>query len=166
MYILGQTLGVIGFLVSVYSFLQKDDRKMKTSLGISSVLVAIGYYMIGALTGSISMLISAARNFAAAYGAKNKTLFVIFLLITLVCGYYTYEKPFDVLPVIGAMTATTALFMFEGVMMRVLMVAACGLWMSYDVINWAIGPMMMEAFNIGACLFAIRGLKVQKEIKA
>ena len=160
MYIFGQALGIIGFLVSIYSFLQKDDKKMKCYLGHSSVLVSIGYYMIGAWTGSISMLISAARNYAAAFGAKNTKLYVLFLVITVICGVYTYEKPFDMLPVIGAMTATTALFMFHGVMMRVLMVVACGLWLSYDVINWAIGPMMMEMFNIGACLYAIRGLKL------
>lgn len=106
------------------------------------------------------MLISAARNFTAAYGAKNKFLYILFLLITVVCGYYTYESPYDILPVIGAMTATTALFMFEGIALRVLMIVACLLWLSYDVINRAIGPMMMEVFNICACLYAIRGLKI------
>ena len=132
---------------------------MKNYLGLSSVLVAVSYYMIGAFTGSISMLISAVRNFASAYGAKNKLLYVFFLLVTIVCGFYTYKTPYDILPVIGAMMATTALFMFEGVMLRVLMIVACLLWLSYDVINWAIGPMMMEVFNICACLYAIRGLK-------
>lgn len=108
------------------------------------------------------MLISAARNFSAAYGAKNKILFAFFLIVTIICGYYTYKTPYDILPVIGAMMATTALFMFEGVLMRVGMIVACSLWFTYDVINWAIGPMMMEVFNICACLYAIRGLKLQK----
>lgn len=161
MYILGQTLGILGFIFSIVSFLQSDDRKMKNYLGLSSFLVSVGYYMIGAVTGAVSMFISASRNIAAGLMPKNKIVYVFFIALTIVTGYYLYKKPLDILPVLGALVATTALFMFEGVMMRVLMILSCTLWLAYDVSSWAIGPMLMQAFNIIACLIAIRSLQAK-----
>jgi hypothetical protein len=163
MFLLGQIIGVIGFVLAVYSMLIKNDRKMKNYFGVCTVVVALSYYLIGAFAGSVSMLVSSARNFVAAYSSKSKSLYILFMLITLVCGLYTYEKISDILPIIGAMVATTALFMFEGISMRLLIISACVLWMAYDIINSAMGPAILQTFNIGACLYAIRGIKVLKQ---
>lgn len=162
MYWLGQGIGVIGFIISAISFMQKDDRKMKNILGVSSVLVAVAYYMIGAMTGAGAIMVSAVRNFVAAQGFKSKLVYPFFMIVCLVVGYYTYQTPFDFLSIAGALCATTALFKFDGIPMRLLMIVSCSLWFTYDVISTAIGPMMMEFFNVVACIYAIQCLRAQK----
>ncbi len=162
MYWIGQSIGIIGFIISAISFAQKDDRKMKNILGASSVLVAVAYYMIGAMTGAGAIMVSAVRNFVAAQGFKSKFIYPFFMIVCLVVGYYTYQTPYDCLSIVGAMCATTALFKFEGIPMRLLMIVSCSLWFTYDVISSAIGPMMMEFFNIVACIYAIQCLRAAR----
>ncbi len=158
MYVTGQIIGILGFAFSVFALMQKKDNHVRNYLGVSSSLVAVSYYLIGAYAGALIILTSAVRNFVAARPNTQK-FFPVFIALNIAAAIYVFEKPYDILPLMGVLCSTVSIFKLSGLNFRIGMVAACAFWLVYNVITMSIGPMMMEVMNITALSYAIWRIK-------
>jgi hypothetical protein len=158
MELIGQIVGVIGFVFSVGAFLQKKDINVKYMLSISCAFVSVSYYLTEAYAGAFIILISCIRNFVA---TRNNIahLFPVFLTANILAAIYGYREWYDVIALCGVLCSTTSIFKLKDLNFRYGMIASCSFWLIYNIITFSIGPMMMETFNIAALCLAVYRIK-------
>ena len=61
--IVAQLFGVIGAIITIYSFQFKDNKLYFSAQAAGGLCFAINFYLLGAYTGSLLNLINVARGF-------------------------------------------------------------------------------------------------------
>ena len=145
--LIGQTLGILGFLFFVITFAQKNDVKFKIYMGIACLIMSIHFYFLSSYVGMILSFFSAIRSYFSLY-EKFKKFSYIFCLIYLFSGIAFYSEPIDILPTISGVIGTIALFYLSGVKMRMISLFCAFLWLSYNINIGSIGGILNEVFII------------------
>jgi hypothetical protein len=157
-HLLGQTIGIIGFIICLCGFSQKREFRMKILLGLSATFASGSYFILGSFAGAYAIGISAARNFIS-ITKWGKKLLPLFIILYLISSYLTYKKSYDILPLIGALTSTFSMLCFKNLKLRYGMIISCSIWLTYNIITFSIGPILMEIFNIIASIITIIRIK-------
>lgn len=115
---IGQILGVIAFFCTSYGNLQKDEKKLKTILALSGFIWMLNFWYINAMTSLVITLINTIRISLSSYmhhsSYKSKlTYTIIFIIINIIAGIYTYQNYFSLFSVIAAIISTVTLFILK-----------------------------------------------------
>jgi len=145
---------MIGFLLLVFAFWQKNELRLRVISGVATILMASNFFINSAYAGGFTMCVSSMRSFASIKKGAKK-FFPVFIVFYICVGIYSYHNFYDVLPMCGSITSTTALFYLSGRGLRLGSIISCILWLTYDVITVSIGPGMMESFIIIANIYRI-----------
>ena len=143
--IIAQLLGFLALCAGIYAFSRKDDQQLRAGQAVQSFILALHFYLLDANSAAAIALLAGVRNSISLY--KNiQNVAVVFLLIYIFVGFYTYEQLIDVLPVLSALLGTTAIFYLSGIRMRILMMLSTSLWIIHNVVVGSVGPLLMELF--------------------
>ena len=159
-----QLVGYAATFVSLSAYAMREDKMMKTGVGLGLVLWALHYAMLSALTASATCLLIASRQILAFFAptlsisARYAVTVVYYLLFTGVL-WQTWAGPVSLLPWISALNNTYAYFYLAGTRLRAQVMLSTGLWLLNAMVLGSIGGVVMNAASLGISLWTILRLK-------
>lgn len=159
-----QLVGYVATLVSLGAYAMREDKIMKTGVGLGLVLWATHYAMLSAWTASVICLVIASRQILAFIApamsaAARRTTVASYCLVFTGVLWHTWAGPVSLLPWISALNATYAYFYLAGAHLRAQVMLSTGLWLLNAVVLGSIGGVMMNAASLGISLWTIMRLK-------
>lgn len=135
MYIVSQILRFIACSFSIASDYQNDKKKLYLLNGIANFLQSISYFMIGAISGSITSIIAILRNvFIYLYkGNKMFLYFIIFMFMLIFSSIFCIKCIYDILPIIMVFIYTGSLFLKNIFIIKLSIIIVDILNIIYDV---------------------------------
>lgn len=138
-----QCVGYVAFVLGVSSFLQKDDRRFKLFMAAECLAYVVHFSLLGNPTAVASSTMSVIRSLLA---LRTRSVWVAAGVVAanLALGFYLVKQPSDWLPLAASCLGTLALFLLQGVPMRLVMLGGTGLWIANNIIVGSIGGTALE----------------------
>lgn len=141
MNIAAQIVGAFGILFSLLSFQFAKRKYILLSQMTASLLFSAQLFMVGAVTGGCLDMISFVRSLIFLNNQKkwasSKLWLVGFIVIMIVTGIFTWENPWSILPIVGSVLSTVALWMKDGKHIRMISLLVGPCWLVYNIVNGA-----------------------------
>jgi hypothetical protein len=150
-----QWVGYAAFVLGVSSFMQKDDRRFKLFMAAQCLAYIVHFALLGRPTAVASSTMSLLRSVLALY---TRSIWVACAVIAanLALGVTLATRASDWLPLAASCIGTLALFLMEGVRMRVALLCGTGLWIVNNVIAGSIGGTALELVIAAVNILTIR----------
>ena len=142
-YWLAQGVGVIAFLIGITTFFNRDERRFKKQLSVYSAVIGVHFFLLGTYPAGASAILNAIRTLIT---LRTRSLWVmaIFIVLTGGIGLAKFHHPVELLPVIGTIVSTWALFRCKGLTMRCVMWFSTCCWVIHNFWAGSIGGTMIE----------------------
>jgi len=140
-----QLTGYIAAAIGVFSFLQKDDRKLRTTIAAQSLSYAVHFLLLGSTAASAAALVSSARTFISLH-TRATPVAVALLAVNVALGSFTADGLVGWLPVVGSCIGTVAFFWFDGITMRLVLLSSTACWLTNNIMVGSIGGTLLELF--------------------
>ena len=150
-----QWAGYAAFVLGVGSFMQKDDRRFKLYMAAECVAYIVHFYLLGRPTAVASSTMSLLRSVLALY-TRSKWVAFLVIAANLALGAALATRASDWLPLGASCIGTLALFLMEGVRMRLAMLCGTGLWIVNNVIAGSVGGTALELVIAAVNIVTIR----------
>lgn len=162
-----QAIGIFGLIITFAIFQRSQRKEMLRFKMYAAVLYCIHFFLLGATTGAAMELIGGIRSYV--FSKKNEakwaqTKFWLFLFIALfmISGFFAWEGPHSILPIIGMIAGTCAFWLTNPKHIRLVSLIAPPLWLVYSIIvgsipSIAFEVLMMSTVVIGIIRFDILG---------
>lgn len=138
-----QCIGYIAFVLGVSAFLQKDDRRLKLLVASECLAYTVHFRMLGNLPASLSAFISSGRCLLA-LKTRSIVLAVLIIALNLALGVAFVTTNAGWLPVISSCLGTVAVFVLEGLAMRLVLMVCTLLWLTNNIITGSVGGTLLE----------------------
>ena len=161
---MAQLVGYAATLVSLSAYAMREDKMMKTGVGLGLLLWTLHYAMLAAWTASATCLLIASRQILALVApamsaAARRITAVSYCSVFTGVLWLTWAGPVSLLPWISALNATYAYFYLAGTRLRAQVMLSTGLWLLNAVVLGSIGGVAMNAISLGISLWTIVRLK-------
>jgi len=150
-----QCVGYAAFVLGVGSFMQKDDRRFKIFMAAECVAYIVHFALLGRPTAVASSTMSLLRSVLSLY-TRSKWVALFVIVVNLALGLSLAARPSDWLPLGASCIGTLALFLLEGVRMRVAMLCGTVLWIVNNVIAGSVGGTALEVVIAAVNIVTIR----------
>ncbi|ELY3983789.1 YgjV family protein [Cronobacter muytjensii] len=161
-YWLAQGVGVIAFLIGITTFFNRDERRFKLQLALYSAVIGGHFFLMGATPAGMSAELNALRTVIS---LRTRSLWVmtLFIVLTLTLGLVKLNHVIELLPVIGTVASTWALFRCTGLTTRCVMWCSTACWVTHNFWIGSIGGTLIEgSFLIINGLNIIRFWRMKK----
>ncbi|MBE6608629.1 MAG: YgjV family protein [Ruminococcaceae bacterium] len=172
MKILANVLGLCAVAMFVFSYQLKSRRGIIFFNAASRVLYVLQYILLGAFEGAlldivaffVSLLCSKSNS---GFIKKHFLLTVIFSNVLVVAvGLTVYENIFSLLPILGVIFETLALWLKKERGIRAVSLLGAPFWLAYNLLNSAYASAAGNVFTLVSITVAIvRYDFLKKEVK-
>ena len=138
-----QWVGYLAFVLGVGCFLQTNDRRFKWFMTGECIAYIVHFALLGNPTAVASAALSTLRSLLS---LRTRSAWVAVGVVTanLAFGLAIARQPSDWLPLGASCLGTLALFLLQGIPMRLLMLCGTGLWIANNLIAGSIGGTALE----------------------
>lgn len=154
-----QLVGYVAFVLGITAFLQRSDRRLKLLNAAQSLAYAAHFLLLGNLAAAASAVISSTRSLLATRW-RSVWLAVFFVVLNVGVGAWVVTAWTGWLPVTASSLSTIAIFLMQGVRMRMTILVATLLWLVNNILSGSIGGTTLETFiaiaNISTIVRMIR----------
>ena len=170
MNIAAQIVGTVGIILSLLSFQFSKRKHIMLFQMLASLLFSAQLFMVGAITGGCLDLISFVRTLIFSNNtkqwAKSKLWLFGFILLMIVTGVLTWKDWWSMLPIIGSVLSTVALWMAKEKHIRLLSLAVGPCWFIYNMVKGAYTGALNEVFAMTSIVIGmLRHDKHKEEFK-
>lgn len=153
-----QCVGYVAFVLGVSCFLQSDDRRFKLFMAGECLAYIVHFSLLGNPTAVASTSVSLLRSLLA---LRTRSLWVVALVIALNLGLGMafVRQASDWLPLAASCLGTLALFLLQGVAMRLVMLCGTLLWVVNNIIAGSVGGTALEIVIAGVNIATIVRLR-------
>lgn len=141
MNIAAQIVGAFGILFSLLSFQFVKRKHILLSQMTASLLFSLQLFMVGAITGGCLDMISFIRTLIFLNNQKkwasSKLWLLGFIVIMTATGVFAWENGWSILPIVGSILSTVALWMKNGKQIRMISLLVGPCWLVYNIVNGA-----------------------------
>ena len=153
MELIGQILGILGMLVSIFSFQCKRNSRVFLMLGASSILFAASYVFLGSLLSAVCNIINIIRaTFAMNKKCHTKLHWLIIALLYATGTYFTYDGLWSFVLLATQITGAYAMFFGDGNFLRKIQLFVISpVWFVTNIIavdQIAVGGIICEIFTV------------------
>ncbi|MDG2595120.1 YgjV family protein [Vibrio parahaemolyticus] len=156
-----QALGFISFGLGFSVFYQKNDRHLKILMLIFNLNHLLHFLLLGSMVSALSALLSALRTTTAIF-VSSKRVAAVFIVISLVSGFWVAEQWRDLWPIIGTVIGTYSVFCLSGIRMRIGFLLGASCWLTNNILVGSIGGTLLEITVIVMNLLTIYRLHRQQ----
>jgi len=143
LYWFAQAVGVLAFFVGITMFIKRDDRKFKLQLALYSGIIGCHFFLMGANAAGMSAVLNAVRTVISTRTRSIIVMFV-FIFLTLALGLSQVKHAVELLPIIGTVISTWALFRTRGLTTRCVMWCSTAGWVTHNIWLGSIGGSLIE----------------------
>ncbi len=159
---IAQALGFVSFALGVSAFFQKDDRKLKIVMLIFNLNHLLHFFLLGSMTSALSAALSALRTGSSIY-TSSKYVAAVFIVLGFGLGLKLADNWWDMWPILGSAIGTYAVFMLQGIAMRVAFIIGAVCWLINNIIVGSIGGALLEMTLLSVNSFTIYRLMNDKK---
>lgn len=152
-----QWVGYLAFVLGVGCFLQTDDRRFKWFMTGECIAYVAHFALLGNPTAVASASLSTLRS-VLSLRTRSAWVAVGVVAANLGFGLAIARQPSDWLPLGASCLGTLALFLLQGIPMRLLMLCGTGLWIANNLIAGSIGGTALEVVVAAVNLVTIARL--------
>lgn len=161
-------MGFIALFFVILSFQSKGRDKILFFQFFSSIFYFLNLFLIGALTGAITMMFGIFRNYVFLHkGKKNwashPVWLFLFLGIFIISGILTYKNVFSILPIAGMCLGTICFWMTNPSYIRWIAALTPPLWITYDYVSGSIAGIILEVIYFIAVITGIIRFDILKQ---
>ncbi|NLH83346.1 MAG: YgjV family protein [Phyllobacteriaceae bacterium] len=138
-----QLVGYVAFVLGVAAFLQKSDVRLKFLNAAETLAYTVHFAMLGNFAASGSAFVSCGRSLLA-MRLRSAWLAIFFVALNVAVGVVTTTTWTGWLPVVGSSLTTLAVFLLQGVPMRLTILVATLLWLANNILSGSIGGTVLE----------------------
>jgi len=134
-----QTVGVIGLIFSILSWNSSTRKKILQLQCWNSLAFLVHYFLLGALAGALMNILVLGRNFVfmkkgERTWADHIAWFYIFSLLSVVGVLLSWKGFITILPAIGIIIGTYAIYQNSPAKIRLFILIACLVWVPYTLV--------------------------------
>ncbi|WP_375732275.1 YgjV family protein [Vibrio ponticus] len=159
---IAQLFGLLSFALGLSTFYQKDDRRLKIVMLTLNLNHLIHYLLMGSSVSALSSLLSAFRTATAIYLTPQwlspKWAAVLFVIASTLFGLSIADSIWDLWPILGTAIGSYAVFMLQGIKMRLAFLVGASCWLINNIMLGSIGGTLLELSAISVNLFTITRL--------
>jgi hypothetical protein len=138
-----QCAGYLAFVLGVASFLQTSDRRFKLLMSGECLAYVLHFWLLGNPTAVASSLVSTVRSLLA-LRTRSPWVAAAVVAVNVGLGLAIARQPADWLPLAASCLGTVALFLLQGIPMRLVMLAGTCFWIANNLIAGSIGGTALE----------------------
>lgn len=138
-----QGVGVLAFFVGITMFFNRNDRRFKQQLSAYSAIIGVHFLLMGANPAGMSALLNAVRTLIS-LKTRNQWVMIVFIVLTLTFGISKAKHLMELLPVVGTVVSTWALFRTQGLTTRCIMWCSTCCWVIHNIWLGSIGGSLIE----------------------
>lgn len=159
MNIAAQIVGIFGIVLSLLSFQLKQRKYIMLFQMTASLMFSAQLFMVGAITGGCLDLISFIRTLIFANNSKkwaSSPLWLVgFILVMIATGIMTWENLWSILPIMGSILSTVALWMKRERNIRLVSLLVGPCWMVYNVVTGAYTGALSEVIAMTSIVIGL-----------
>ena len=164
MFYVAQLFGIIALVVLIMSF-QKDKKDALLKYQIfSSLLFALQYLFLNAISGCLMNLMSLIRNFI--YKKFNDKIPIIYLILVIICmiilSLISYKGIISLLPTFAVILYSIALWQKNLTITRIIEIISCSLYIIYNIKVLAISGLISTFIEMLSAITAIYKFDIKK----
>jgi len=159
---LPQLFGWGAFVFGMACFLQRSDLRFKQFMALECAAYVIHFLLMGQWTASASAMVSLGRSMASVH-FPLKSVGLLFMAMSLVCGFFLYTSWVSWLPISASVLGTFALFFLNGIRMRLLMLLGTALWLVHNYWVGSAGGTVLEAVLLGVNAMTILRMSLLRQ---
>ncbi len=141
LYAISQIVGILGLVCSLLSFQMKKRKRIMAFQMTASLLFSTQLFLLGAVTGGCLDLISFFRTIVFSQNGKkwasSRWWLYAFIVIMIFAGVFTWKNAWDILPIVGSVLSTIALWMKSEKRIRVISLGVGPCWLIYNLVKGA-----------------------------
>lgn len=160
--ILWQIIGFVALFFVFLAFKETDDRKLILYLALGSGIWGIHFSLLGLLAAAGINFFDIFKNLIALKYKKNSYWVSFFVGSYLIIGgitYYYTQSLVSFLPTLASVIWAIAVFWFQGILLRVILLSTLGVWFIYNFIWGSYAGMVSDIALVWATLYGIYKLK-------
>lgn len=169
MFYIAQLLGIIALFFLIISFQTNKKYKLLKYQIVSSLLFAIQYLCLNAITGCLMNLMTLIRNIIYKKHKNDISIIYLFLIIfaMIVLSIFSYNGLISLLPTLAVILYSIALWQKNLTITRLVEVVSCLLFIFYNIKVSAITGLISTIIELSLALIAIYRFDVKnnKNIK-
>ncbi len=166
--IVAEIIGIIGIICSILSFQCEQRKKVMLFQVMASLMFTTQLFLVGAFTGACLDLINFARSLFFSIDkkwAKSKWWLAAFMLILIGAGIATWKDAYSILPIIGSLLSTVALWMKTSKNIRLISLFSGPCWLIYNIVNGAYSAAINELIAMTSIVIGMLRYDVKKSVK-
>ena len=165
-----QTIGIVAFILFVYSLKKKDKKEILFYQLLANILYAIQYISLGAYIAGILNVVTVTRCFIYYKYEKDKKEIPLFILITyiliiILVSIFTVDSYISILPSIINIIYIVSTWQKNTKVLRLSFMVAAILWIYYNLTVGAYTAIIGNIFEIISVLYACIKLNRKNNIK-
>ena len=138
-----QCIGYLAFVLGVGSFLQTSDRRFKLLMTGECLAYVAHFALLGNPTAVASASVSTLRSWLS-LRTRAPWVALAIVVVNIAFGVALAQRWSDWLPLLASCLGTLALFLLEGMHMRLVMLCGTALWVANNLIANSIGGTALE----------------------
>lgn len=153
--LLAQVVGGIGVALLIAAF-QVNSRSVILKIQIANCLVwALYYLLVGAFTGAGMVAIAAIRCWAFERYRQHEWLLQFFILFYAVTTLLTWEGITSILPLIGIILASVAMWQKDPQSIRLISLTPTAFWLPYNFTSGSYMGMIGDVVTFSSATIGI-----------
>ena len=159
MMLAAQLIGAVGIICSIFSFQHKERKRVMLFQTLASFLFCVQLFMVGAVTGGLVDFISLIRTVIFSQNhkkwASSSDWLIIFIFAMVVSGIFTWQNGWSILPILGSVLSTVALWMKKASHIRFVSLFVGPCWFIYCLVHSAYTGALNEVFAMISIIIGI-----------
>lgn len=150
---LGQITSIIGMVITIISFQMKTRKQIILMQTAGSAFFLLSYFLLGSWSAVCLNVVFLIRNIVFYFSkdkkwAQHKAWLVALLCAVVAAGLIGFRSWLDILPVVGSVFGTVAMYMKNENMLRLLKLGDSPCWLIYNCTIPSTGGIICEVFNM------------------
>lgn len=140
---LAQMAGWLAAAAAIIAMLQKSDLRLKQGLIIHTVLYGVHFALLGLPTAVVSCVIALARITLSIY-TRSLLCAAALIIISIAMALALSRSTVEILPLAASVVLTLSLFRFDGIKLRLGLLAGSVLWLIHNICVQSWGGICLE----------------------
>lgn len=150
---LGQIASIIGMALTIVSFQMKTRKQIILLQTAGSVFFLLSYLLLESWSAVYLNVVFLIRNIVFYFSkdkkwAQHKAWLALLLCAVVAAGAIGFRSWLDLLPIVGSVFGTVAMYMQNENMLRLLKLGDSPCWLIYNCTVPSTGGIICEIFNI------------------
>ncbi len=166
LYVIAQIIGILGLVCSLLSFQMKKRKWIMAFQMTASLLFSTQLFLLGAITGGCLDMISFFRTIVFSQNGKkwasSPRWLYAFIAVMILAGIFTWKDAWDILPIVGSVLSTIALWMKSEKKIRLISLGVGPCWLTYNLVKGAWSGAVNEVLAMTSIVIGLVRYDIRK----